>query len=384
MRTSARSRRISLVWATFYAGLIGFVVADTLAWATTVRAEESYAVPRAAFRLLVDRGGSAGTRGTLQPADADAAVQTVMDAFALLFEHRADYPRFDESIKNNLLEGVKIEPTVINREGLTFPFLVARTGEPGRVRLLISGSSLKEQGYLGHPDRLAPVLAREFQWVIAKADTKPKPKIISAPRELAHAPIRTNKEIRKMSGEERVQLLEQLFETYLRTVDDFASLENQPRYEPGTGNLVKPAQPDSTIRYYDIRVREALQRIVSEPSFLKETPNAVRSLLNGKIWNVTFAKIDRRDWATRTRVLPAEKAVVVGEAGRTIQPATILLNTYRKADPEDSFYADTSQLPMGALTTEQLALVIAKEIHHNIVEKSQAGHVAQDEMTAPE
>ena len=38
---------------------------------------------------------------------------------------------------------------------------------------------------------------------------------------------------------------------------------------------------------------------------------------------------------------------------------------------------------MSALSTHQLALVIAMEIQQNIVEKSQAGHVAQDAMTAP-
>jgi hypothetical protein len=38
---------------------------------------------------------------------------------------------------------------------------------------------------------------------------------------------------------------------------------------------------------------------------------------------------------------------------------------------------------MGALSTDQLALVIAKEIQQNIIEKSQRGHVAQDALTAP-
>ena len=35
---------------------------------------------------------------------------------------------------------------------------------------------------------------------------------------------------------------------------------------------------------------------------MTHTPKAVRSLLNGTIWNVAFVKIDQRDWATRTRV----------------------------------------------------------------------------------
>jgi hypothetical protein len=83
-------------------------------------------------------------------------------------------------------------------------------------------------------------------------------------------------------------------------------------------------------------------------------------------------------------VLPAEKAVMVGQPGKLIQPAAILINLHRIAAPDDPFYTETKQLPMGALSTDQLALVIAKEIHHNIVEKSQTGHVAQDALTAPE
>ena len=38
---------------------------------------------------------------------------------------------------------------------------------------------------------------------------------------------------------------------------------------------------------------------------------------------------------------------------------------------------------MGVLSAEQLARVIALEIQHNIQEKSMAGHVAQDALTAP-
>jgi hypothetical protein len=40
-------------------------------------------------------------------------------------------------------------------------------------------------------------------------------------------------------------------------------------------------------------------------------------------------------------------------------------------------------LPMGALSADQLARVIASEIQSNIAEKSQSGHVAQDALTAP-
>jgi hypothetical protein len=60
-----------------------------------------------------------------------------------------------------------------------------------------------------------------------------------------------------------------------------------------------------------------------------------------------------------------------------------LLNTYRTAAPDDPFYFETKGLPMGALSADQLARVIALEIQHNIIEKSMTGHVAQDEMTAP-
>ncbi|HEX2056189.1 MAG TPA: hypothetical protein VHF07_06830 [Nitrospiraceae bacterium] len=300
-----------------------------------------------------------------------------------MMQHRADYPRFDESLNKNALHKIIIEPRVVNQEGKAFPFLVARTNEPGKVKLLISAASLRERGYVGHPEQLVPVLAREFQWVVSKADTSPKPKTVSIDRDLAHAPIKGDKEIRDMPGDERARLIRQLFDTYLKTVDDHRSLEGQGYYEIGGTTLIPPAQSDSTIKLYDIRVREALQKIVREPYFSERTPNAVTSLLNGKIWNVAFVKIDQRDWATRTRVLPEEKAVSLGPTGRTIQPAAILVNTYRTASPEDPYYAETKGLPMGALSADQLARVIAFEIQHNIVEKSMTGHVAQDQMSAP-
>lgn len=341
-------------------------------------AEQGYDVTGVPFKVFLDWG----TEKT--DVDGTSAVQTVIAAFDILVHHRKEYQRFDEAVKQEMLNRVVIQPTVVNREGKEFPFLVARLADPGRVKLLISAKLLRDRGYLGEPKRLAPVLAREFQWVVSKADTSKKPRTMMAERDLSHAPIRTNKEIKSLSGEERLRLLRQLFETYLRTVDDFNSLEGQPSYEVGTSKLIPPTQPESTTHFYDIRIREALQKIVHEPSFLESTPRAVTSLLNGKIWNVAFVKIDQRDWATRTRVMPADKAVVVGGTHRSIQPAAILVNTYRKADHEDPFYADTRSLPMGALSTDQLALVIAKEIEHNIVEKSQTGHVAQDEMSAPQ
>jgi hypothetical protein len=342
-----------------------------------------YPIPGASFWVFLDRGQQTAGTGMLEQDQADAAVQTIIDAFSMMLQHRADYPRFDEAVRKDALQHVIIEPTVVNRDGKEFSFLVARTKDPGRVNLLISASSLKKNGYLSHPDQLAPVLAREFQWVVSKADTTPKPKTVSVERDLKHAPIHTDGEILAMSGEERARTLQRLFNTYLRTVDDQKSLLGQPYYEVGAPTLVAPTQPDSTIKLYDIRVREALQKIVRDPYFSEHTPKAIRTLLNGKIWSVSFVKIDQRDWATRTRVLPEDKAVLVGGRDQPIQPATILVNVDRTAAPDDPFYRDTKGLPMGALSADQLARVIAWEIEANIIEKSMGGHVAQDAMTAP-
>ncbi len=342
-----------------------------------------YPIPGASFQVFLDQGKATTEGRGFDQAQTDAAVQTVIDAFTFMLQHRTDYPRFDESLKKDALQHVIIEPHVVNQEGKAFPFLVARTKDQGRVKLLISASSLKEKGYLGHPDNLVPVLAREFQWVVSKADTAPKSKPVSVERDLKHAPIRTDNEIREISVDERAQVIQRLFDSYLRTVDDQKSLEGQPFYDVGTTALVQPTQPDSAIKLYDIRVREALQKIVKDPYFWEQTPKAVRSLLNGKIWNVSFVKIDQRDWATRTRVTPEDKVMSVGPRDHTIQPANILVNTYRTAVPDDPFYSDTKGLPMGALSADQLARVIALEIQHNIIEKSMRGHVAQDEITAP-
>jgi hypothetical protein len=342
-----------------------------------------YQAPGLSFRVFVDRGVEEAVGGLLGQAQADAALRTVIETFSYLNQHRHTYPRFDEAVSKGLLERVIIEPSVHNHEGKFFQFLVVRTVDPGRVRLLISASSMREGRYLGDPKQFAPVLAREFQWVVSKAETGQKPKTGFHERDLRHAPIRTDKEIRAFSGEERVRLLQQLFKTYLYTVDDQQSLDGQSYYEIGSTILVPPSQPDSTTKFYDIRVREALQQIIREPSFLERTPLAVTNLLNGNIWNVAFVKVDQRDWATRTRVQPADKAVRLGVAGRSVQPAAILINLHRTAAPDDPFYADTKDLPMGALSTDRLALVIAKEIQQNIIEKSQRGHVAQDALTAP-
>ncbi len=344
---------------------------------------EGRAIPGAAFRVFLGTGKETLEASGLTADDQAAALQTVVDAFALMLQHRVDHPRFDESLTKAALKQVVIEPIVVNDEGKTFPFLVTRTKEPGQVILLINAASLKEKGYLHHPDSLVPVLAREFQWVVSKADTAPKAKMLAAARDLRTAPIRTDQEIAELSTEERMQLLQALFQTYLKTVDDLKSLDGQPYYEVGAKTPLPPTQQDSTTKLYEIRVRDALQHIVREPYFQKHTPKAVIHLLNGMVWTVAFVKIDQRDWATRTRVLPEEKAVVVGVRNQRVQPAAVLVNLHRMAAPDDPFYADTQGLPMGALSTDQLAHVIALEIQQNIQEKSLSGHTAQDALPTP-
>lgn len=343
---------------------------------------EGREISGAPFRVFLSTGTGAGSAG-LDAVDLDAAVQTVVDAFSIMLQHRAEYPRFDESLTKQALKRVVIEPVVLNDEGKAFPFLVARTKEPGLVTLLISAASLKDKGHLNHPDTLLPVLAREFQWVVSKADTAPKAKTVAVERDLQAAPIRTDEEIAGLSADERARLLQHLFDTYLRTVDDQKSLAGQPLYDVGSRTPTPPTHADSTTKLYDIRIREALQKIVREPYFLEQTPKAVRSLLNGKVWNVACVNIAQRDWATRTRVLAEEKAVVVGKRGQRIQPAAILVNVYRAAAPDDPYYRETQGLPMGALSADQLAMVIALEIQHNIQEKSLSGHTAQDALSAP-
>jgi hypothetical protein len=338
-----------------------------------------YMVPGASFPVVVRQGGIDSADSAL----IEKAARTVVEALTFMLNHRKDYPRFDESLKKEYLDEIVIEPNVRNQDGKSFPFLVARTPQPGRVRLLISAEYLRAEQHLEHPESLVPALAREFQWVVSKADTQAKVQPRSTRRDLTQVPLRTDQEIALMSANERLKLLRALFERYLYTVDEHNSLDGQPYYEEGTTSLIRATHADSTTKLYDIRVREALQKIVLEPWFMTQTPKAVRNLLNGRIWNVAFVKIDQRDWATRTHVIPEEKAVVVGEAGRTMQPATILVNTYRTAVPDDPFYRDTNGLPMGALSADQLARVIAKEVEQNITEKSMRGHVASDELSAP-
>lgn len=346
---------------------------------------EGAAVPGAEFRVYLHREEPSRADGewTLDDACAKRVLDTVVGALAELVRRRAEFPRFDESLRRHLLDRVVIEPRVRNREGQEFPLLAARTGEAGTVRLLVSAAMLDAHGYVGYAERLAPILAREFQWVVSKADTSPKPAVTSAARNLVGATVLADGVIRRLSGPEREQAIRHLFGSYLRTTDDRRSLDGQSYYEVGVDRLLPPTQPDSTTKFYDIRVREALQIVVREPWFWEQTPKAVRGLLNGTVWAVAVVKIDERDWATRTRVLSEDKAIAVGTPERMVQPATVLVNLCRKAAPEDPFFPHTKGLPMGALSAKQLATVIALELEHNLTEKSQAGHVAQDEQSAP-
>ncbi len=343
-------------------------------------AQEGHAIPGVPFQVFLKQGQGE----TISQDVADDAVATVVKAFGILVRDRSQHKRFDQAITNDLLQKIVIEPRVLNRDGKEFPFLVARTKQKGKVNLLINAMRLREDGYLGQPDTLAPILAKEFQWVISKAATKSARRGRLLKRDLVRAPVSTNAEIKKMSPEDRTEALQALLDTYIQTVDAYGSLVDQPYYEMGTTTLTKPEHVDSTIKLYDIRVRHALRLIVSDSYFWDNTQKAVRSLLNGKVWHVLMAKIDERDWTTRTRVAPEDKAVTVGEHGRIIQPAKILVNYHRAVEPKEKLYRETQGLPMGALSAEQLARVIAWEIQSQIIEKSLRGHVAQDEQTAPE
>ena len=351
-------------------------------FAPATPAQEGHAIPGVSFQVFLNQ--KQGEEETIRQDMANEAVETVVKAFGILVRDRSQYKRFDQAITNDLLQNVVIEPRVLNKEGKEFPFLVARTKQKGKVNLLINAMRLREDGYLGQPDTLAPRLAKEFQWVISKAATKSARRGRLLKRDLLRARVSTNAEIRKMAPEERTEVLQALLDTYIQTVDAYGSLVDQPYYEMGTTTLMKPEHSDSTIKLYDIRVRHALRLIVSDPYFWDNTQKAVRSLLNGKVWHVLMAKIDERDWTARTRVVPEDKAVTVGKRGRVIQPAKVLVNYHRTVEPKEKLYGETQGLPMGALSAEQLARVIAWEIQSQVTEKSLRGHVAQDEQTAPE
>ncbi|WP_455389038.1 hypothetical protein, partial [Petrachloros mirabilis] len=113
-----------------------------------------YAIAGAPFRVFLAADWTGPEGGESAKIRPDETAQTVVDAFTVLMQHRTDYPRFDEAVKKNVLERIIIEPKVVNRDGKAFPFLVARTKEPGRVNLLISAASLKDEGYLHRPELL--------------------------------------------------------------------------------------------------------------------------------------------------------------------------------------------------------------------------------------
>jgi len=75
-----------------------------------------------------------------------------------------------------------------------------------------------------------------------------------------------------MLPEERKHALLQLFEKYLTTTDEHTSLDNQPYYEQGTTTLHQPDQPFSTTHLYDVKIREALQLIVTQDIFWERLP----------------------------------------------------------------------------------------------------------------
>jgi hypothetical protein len=214
-----------------------------------------HAIPGAPFQIFLHEGSGTLEEGNQSQANDNAALQTVVEAFSHLMDHRTDYARFQEALTKDALQKVLIEPKVVNREGKEFLLLVARTSNPNQVNLLISASALEEQGYLLHPKELVPVLAREFQWVVSKADTTPKRQMKVAPGDLKSVPIKTNQEIGKLSGDEREEVLQNLFRSYLTTVYRHASLDRQSYYETGTTTLIPPTHPDSTTKLYDIRVR---------------------------------------------------------------------------------------------------------------------------------
>src|SRR5690606_18302046 len=294
-------------------------------------ATEGHVIAGVPFRVYLNKGREEDIHQALEEPGAGLALRTVVEAFDHMVAHRKEFARFDEALTKGVLQKVIIVPEVKNREGKEFFLLVTRTAEPGQVQLLINASILEQQGYFNHPDQLVPVLAREFQWVVSKADTTPKRRTGNIPADPRHAPILSHQEIRVLSGEEREHRLQEIFRTYLTTTDRYESLQGLHFYEIGTTKKVPPAQPDSTAKLYDIRAREALQTIVRDPYFQEHTPKAVQSLLNGKIWNVAFVHIPERDWATRTRVVPEDQAIKVGSQGKTIQPAAVLVNIYRQA-----------------------------------------------------
>src|SRR5262245_41719370 len=76
-----------------------------------------YPVPGASFQVFLERGRETDSGRSAEEVDAQAAVQTVVEALDFMIQHRQDYPRFDEALKKNALEKIVIEPTVVNQDG---------------------------------------------------------------------------------------------------------------------------------------------------------------------------------------------------------------------------------------------------------------------------
>ena len=98
--------------------------------------DQGVTIPGVPFQVFMSQGRAGST--LLDQAEADAAVRVVVETLTFLVSHRAEYPHVDESLKKEALKQILIEPRVFNAEGKEFPFLVARTKEPGKVTLLIS------------------------------------------------------------------------------------------------------------------------------------------------------------------------------------------------------------------------------------------------------
>ena len=145
---------------------------------------QGHPVSGAPFQVYFRVGNIGKDRHQMTDEQVSASLQTVVEAFTLMAKNRTQYQRFDEALSKGALEKVILEPRVYNREGKEFTFLVARTTQPGKVNLLINARAIEEHGYVHHPKKLLPVLAKEFQWVVIKADTSPKRKSVTVSRNL--------------------------------------------------------------------------------------------------------------------------------------------------------------------------------------------------------
>lgn len=231
-----------------------------------------HGISGASFNVYWSQVKMAANDLVVRQLQVDETIQTVVNALSQMVENRTHYRRFDEALRKEVLHKVVIEPKVFNRDGKEFMFLVARTRQKGQVKLLINALALKEKDLVNHPEQLVPVLAREFQWVVSKADTSKKRQILAETRDLLRAPVQARKAIKGMVGAEREKKLQELFDDYLRTVDEYNSMKEQPYYDIGSDQPLPADQSDSTTKLYDIRVRRALQEIERNPYFLEQAP----------------------------------------------------------------------------------------------------------------